>query len=87
VNSYVAYATRSSAGLENHGWKDRANSVLFRDGTRAEAPIAPCEVQGYVYDAYLRTAEHAERAWGDRSLAVKLRAEALALRESFDRDF
>jgi hypothetical protein len=33
---YVAYATRSPAGLQNHGWRDRANSMLFRDGTHAE---------------------------------------------------
>jgi glycogen debranching enzyme len=87
VDGYVAYATRSPAGLENHGWRDRANSMLFRDGTRAEAPIAPCEVQGYVYDAYRRTAELAEQVWGDIDLAAGLRAEAGALRERFDREF
>ncbi|MCA1847488.1 MAG: hypothetical protein LC704_00620, partial [Actinobacteria bacterium] len=87
VNGYVAYSTRSSAGLRNHGWKDSADSMLFRDGTRAEGPIAPCEVQGYVYDALLRTAELAERVWGDRGLAVRLRAEAGDLGKRFDRDF
>jgi glycogen debranching enzyme len=86
VDGYVAYATRSPAGLENHGWGDRANSMLFRDGTRAEVPIAPCEAQGYVYDAYRRTAELAEQVWGMLTLRG-LRAEAGALRERFDRDF
>jgi glycogen debranching enzyme len=84
---YVAYATRSPAGLRNHGWRDRANSMLFRDGTRAEEPIAPCEVQGYVYDALLRTAQLAEAVWGDASLAGMLEAEAGDLRERFERDF
>jgi glycogen debranching enzyme len=87
INGYVAYATRSTDGLENHGWRDHANSMLFRDGARAEAPIATCEVQGYVYDALLRTAELAERVWGDVDLAGELRAEARDLRERFDRDF
>jgi glycogen debranching enzyme len=87
IDGYVAYASRSPTGLQNHGWRDHGDSMLFRDGTRAEAPIAPCEVQGYVYDAYGRTAQLAEVVWGDRSLAVKLRAEARALRERFDRDF
>jgi glycogen debranching enzyme len=87
IDGYVAYATRSPAGLENHGWRDRANSMLFRDGSRAEAPIAPCEVQGYVYDAYRRTAELAEQVWGDVDLAAGLRAAAWALRERFDREF
>ena len=70
MSGYVAYATRSTAGLQNHGWRDPRDSMLFRDGTRAEAPIAPCEVQGYVYDAFLRTAELAERVWGDARLAT-----------------
>jgi glycogen debranching enzyme len=87
TRGYVAYATRSPAGLQNHGWRDRANSMLFRDGTRAEEPVAPCEVQGYVYDAFLRTAQLAEQVWGDTSLAMRLRVEAGDLRERFDMDF
>src|SRR5918992_6048192 len=87
INGYVAYATRSPAGLQNHGWKDSADSVLFRGGTRAEGAIAPCEVQGYVYDAYGRTAELAELVWEDKELARELRAEAESLKERFDRDF
>ena len=87
VDGYVAYASRSAAGLKNQGWKDSANSMLFRDGAYAEEPVAPCEVQGYVYDSLLRSAELAERVWGDISLAAELRAEARGLRERFDRDY
>jgi glycogen debranching enzyme len=87
VSGYVAYATRSTAGLKNHGWRDHEDSMLFHDGTYAEAPIAPCEVQGYVYDAFLRTAELAERVWGDARLATELREEAAVLIERFDLDF
>ena len=87
TNGYVAYATRSTAGLQNHGWKDSADSMLFRDGSPAEGPIAPCEVQGYVYDALARTAALAERAWGDDKAAKELRAAAADLKERFDRDY
>ena len=86
-DGYVAYATRSTAGLKNHGWKDSADSMLFRDGTRAEGPIAPCEAQGYVYDALLRTAELSGKVWGDGGTAAKLREEAADLKERFDRDY
>ncbi len=86
-DGYVAYATRSAAGLANQGWKDSDDSMLFRDGTPAEAPIAPCEVQGYVYDAFVRTAELAEKVWGNEELAAELRAEAADLGRRFDRDY
>ena len=87
VNGYVAYQSRSSAGLENLSWKDSASSMLFRDGTRAEGPIAPCEVQGYVYDALLRTAELAEQVWIDSELAADLRRHAGILKARFNEDF
>jgi len=87
VNGYVAYEKRSSRGLQNQGWKDSANSILFRVGTLAEGKISLCEVQGYVYDAFLRTAELAEAVWGDEQLAKDLRGKAADLRTRFDHDF
>lgn len=87
VNGYVAYHGRSTAGLKNQSWKDSDDSMLFRDGTRAEGPIAPVEVQGYVYDALLRTAGLAETVWKDTALAAELRERAADLKERFDRDF
>ena len=87
VNDYVAYERRSSHGLQNQGWKDSANSILFRDGTPAQGPIALCEVQGYVYDAFRRTAELAGAVWGDERMAKDLREKAADLKARFDRDF
>lgn len=87
VNGYVAYHTRSTAGLENQSWKDSGDSMLFRDGARAEGPIAPVEVQGYIYNALLRTARLAESAWEDEELAAELRERATNLKDRFDRDF
>lgn len=86
-DGYVDYEARSRGGLKNQGWKDSANSMLFRSGERAEGPIAPCEVQGYAYDVYLRIAELAEVAWGDARLAQELRGEALDLKARFNKDF
>jgi glycogen debranching enzyme len=51
------YATRSSHGFYNQGWKDAHDAIPAADGTIAPLPIATCELQGYAYDAKLRMAE------------------------------
>jgi glycogen debranching enzyme len=86
-DGYVEYKTRSRQGLDNQCWKDSWDSIRFADGTIAAAPIAACEVQGYVYDAKIRIAELAEKVWKDAPLAERLRGEAAALKERFNRDF
>ncbi|HEY8632222.1 MAG TPA: glycogen debranching N-terminal domain-containing protein, partial [Candidatus Limnocylindrales bacterium] len=48
------YATRSSHGYYNQGWKDAGDAIPMADGSLAKLPIALCELQGYVYDAKLR---------------------------------
>jgi glycogen debranching enzyme len=50
-DGFVQYASTAERGLVNHGWKDTADAVQFADGTRAEPPVALCEVQGYAYEA------------------------------------
>ena len=59
-DGFVEYAQRSSKGLVQQGWKDSNDSVFHADGTLAEAPIALCEVQGYVYAAKLAAARLSE---------------------------
>jgi glycogen debranching enzyme len=86
-DGYLEYKTRSSLGLVNQGWKDSWNSSLFADGRVAEPPIALCEVQGYAYDARLRTARLARLAWGDDELARRLETDAASLRGRFNADF
>jgi glycogen debranching enzyme len=86
-DGFVEYERRSPGGLENQSWKDSGNSQLFHDGAKAAPPIAPCEVQGYVYDAKRRMAELAREVWRDRELAERLDAEADALRKRFDEAF
>jgi glycogen debranching enzyme len=84
---FVAYERRTPRGLENQSWKDSHDSQRFRDGGLARAPIAPCEVQGYVYDAKRRLAEIAREVWRDAELAERLELDAEDLRDRFDDAF
>jgi glycogen debranching enzyme len=86
-DGFVEYERRSGRGLVNQSWKDSEDSQRFSDGTLAPTPIAPCEVQGYVYDAKLRTAELAREVWRDRPLADRLEQEAVELRRRFNDSF
>ena len=69
-DGFVEYERRALHGLANQSWKDSGDSQRFRDGRLAETPIAPAEVQGYAYDARLRTAELAEHVWDDPAFAI-----------------
>jgi len=86
-DGFVEYERRSSHGIRNQTWKDSEDSMAFRDGTLARPPIAPVEVQGYVYDAKLRSAEIAREIWRDDALADQLESDAGELRRRFDEVF
>jgi glycogen debranching enzyme len=86
-DGFVEYERRTDDGLENQSWKDSWDSQRFHDGALAQPPIAPCEVQGYVYDAKRRVAELARDVWRDRELAIRLEREADELRRRFDPAF
>jgi glycogen debranching enzyme len=83
-DGFVEYERRSPRGLANQSWKDSWDSQRFSDGRLADPPIAPAEVQGYVYDAKLRLAELARDVWEEPALATKLETEARALQQRFD---
>ena len=86
-DGFVEYRRRSERGLLNQSWKDSGDSQRFHDGRIADAPIAPCEVQGYVYDAKRRTAELAREVWLDQELADRLDREAEDLQARFQEAF
>ncbi|WP_446214106.1 amylo-alpha-1,6-glucosidase [Micromonospora sp. IBSANI012] len=86
-DGYVEYATRSPEGLGNQCWRDSPDGVCFADGRIPVLPIATSDLQGYTYDAKLRLAELADGPLADPALAQRLRAEAAALYERFNRDF
>ena len=85
-DGFQEYQTRSSAGYENTAWKDSGDSVMYEDGTLVKGPKAICELQGYVYDAWLRMAEVFDEL-GKPDRAKHLRAKAAALFEKFNVDF
>ncbi|MFP4597849.1 MAG: glycogen debranching N-terminal domain-containing protein [Persicimonas sp.] len=85
-DGYVEYGRRTSKGLKQQGWKDSDDSVFHADGRFAEAPIALCEVQSYVYSAR-RSAGRIAKAVGEEDFAETQHQEANALRERFQRDF
>jgi glycogen debranching enzyme len=84
ADGFVEYERRAPRGLANQSWKDSGDSQRFADGTEAVAPIAPAEVQGYVYDAKLRLAEIAREGWDDEQLASRLEQDAKDLARRFD---
>jgi glycogen debranching enzyme len=85
-DGYVEYLRANPRGLANQGWKDSWDAVRHRDGSLAAAPIALCEVQGYVYAAYLARARLADLV-GDEARANRFRRKALLLKQAFNRDF
>jgi glycogen debranching enzyme len=78
-DGFVEYQRSTEAGLVNQGWKDSWDGINFSDGTLAETPIALCEVQGYVYSAYVARSHFAHlagddaatRHWADKADAIK----------------
>ena len=85
-DGFVEYQRLNPAGLVNQGWKDSWDGINFADGTVAEPPIALCEVQAYVYNAYLA------RAWiaydeGEETLASSLANHASQIKAEFNDKF
>jgi glycogen debranching enzyme len=85
-DGFQEYQTRSSAGYENLAWKDSGDAVMYPDGTLVKGPKALCELQGYVYDAWLRMAEVFD-VLGQPERAQVLRAKAGNLFERFNEAF
>jgi glycogen debranching enzyme len=86
-DGFVEFERRSPRGLAVQSWKDSSDSQRFHNGVIAETPIAPSEVQGYVFDAKRRTAVIAREVWRDRDLAERLEREADELKRRFDDAF
>jgi len=85
-DGFVEYAQHSSKGLVQQGWKDSNDSVFHSDGTLAPAPIALCEVQGYVYAAKLSAARMC-RVLDKADQSSRLEKEAEKLRVQFENQF
>jgi len=85
-DGFQEYQTRSPVGYENMGWKDSGDAVVYPDGSLVKGPKALCELQGYVYDAWLRMAEIFDEL-GKHERARELRGRAAGLFERFNEVF
>ena len=80
-DGFVEYARHCDTGLLQQGWKDSQDSVFHQDGSFAAAPIALCEVQGYVFAAKEEIAEvAADLGFHRQSEALRLQARQLQQR-------
>jgi glycogen debranching enzyme len=85
-SGYLVYKRESEKGLENQGWKDSGDSVMHVNGHLANPPIALCEVQGYLYAAWVGMARLGGLL-GHKEIAEKLTNQAAELKDRFQRDF
>lgn len=85
-DGYLRYGFRKEAALTNQGWKDSGDAIIHRDGTRAIPPIALCEVQSYLYEAWRGAAALARRL-NKQERAVELDQKAATLKQRFQNDF
>jgi glycogen debranching enzyme len=85
-DGFQEYQTRSPVGYENMGWKDSGDAVVYPDGSLVKGPKALCELQGYVYDAWLRMAEIFDEL-GKHERSRELRGRAAGLFERFNEVF
>jgi glycogen debranching enzyme len=85
-DGFQEYQTRSSQGYENMGWKDAGDAVVYPDGRQVRQPKALCELQGYVFDAWMRMAEVFD-ALGEMERGAALRQRAAELQARFEEDF
>lgn len=83
---YLVYGKVANAALSNQGWKDSGDSITNSDGSLGRPPIAVCEVQGYLYKAWLNIADIAD-LMNEPLDAKRYREQALLLKERFNKDF
>lgn len=85
-DQFIEFHNQASGGLAVQSWKDSNHSMVHKDGTHSESPMAVVEVQGYLYDAKIKMAElydYMENA----DKANKLKQEAAEIKERFDNSF
>jgi glycogen debranching enzyme len=83
---FVEYERKEESGLFNQGWKDSYDSISYENGKIAELPIALCEVQGYVYDAWIKASLMAD-ALGFMETAENFKSRAEELKQKFSKTF
>ena len=85
-DGFQEYQTRSPVGYENMGWKDPAMPSCIRTASLVKGPKALCELQGYVYDAWLRIAQVFD-ALGKQGRTRELQGESRSDVQAIQRGF
>ena len=85
-DGFQEYKSRSSQGTQNQSWKDSGDAIVYPDGSQVQPSKALCELQGYVFDAWIRMAE-VFTALGEGDRAAELRTKAAQLRVRFEESF
>lgn len=87
-DGFQEYQIRSQSGygIDNQGWKDSGDAIVYPDGSQVPPPKALCEFQGYVFDAKMRMAE-VFAALGENNISDELRQQAEKLRTQFEERF
>ncbi len=85
-DGFVEYSRHSEKGLLNQAWKDSWDAYMRPDGSLSPPPIAPIEVQGYVYDAKYRMSSLL-RTFGDTARSEKLKDAAAELAARLDKAY
>ncbi|MGI8550423.1 MAG: amylo-alpha-1,6-glucosidase [Dehalococcoidia bacterium] len=85
-DGFQEYKTYSTLGYENLGWKDAGDAVVYPDGSQVKQPKALCELQGYVFDAWMRMSEVFD-ALDEPERAARLRRKAADLQTRFEARF
>lgn len=86
ADGFLYYGGKAGAALSNQAWKDSGDSIMHKNGELAKAPIAVCEVQGYLYEAYNSLAKLAKKL-GKESLVKSLRQKSELLKQNFHKKF
>lgn len=73
-------------GYENMGWKDAGDAIVYPDGSQVKQPKGTVELQGYVFDAWMRMADIYD-ALNEKERAVDLRRKAAELQRRFEERF
>jgi glycogen debranching enzyme len=86
VGGFLRYSRSSPTGLVNQGWKDSHDSIMHKDGSLAQGPIALSEVQAYAWRAWIGAYELADLLQLSAE-ALEYQKNALALRTHFNEYF
>jgi glycogen debranching enzyme len=85
-DGFIEYESQNEKGLSQQGWKDSDDSVFHEDGRPAHGAIALCEVQGYVYDAWIRASQFYQ-LFGHSDKANQYQKKADTLKKRFNEVF